>query len=374
MRRVFLVLLLGCNSMHGTSSADVTVQRVQLDSAVSRRISSAIDSTLRARQIPGAAVAVLHHDTLVFSGGFGLANVAERVPVNTETVFQIASLTKVFTAMSIMMMVEEGKVSLDAPASRYLNWLPAKYSTITIRQLLTHTSGVNPDLRRENVDEFDLDEFKRRLNEKPISFHPGTSVQYANTGFTLLSLIVEEASREEFGTFLRRRIFAPLGMVHSGYRVAEKNEPQHAKGYDLVNGQLQEAPHIFSGWGNSGIETTVDDMTKFARALDKRGLLSRASYDSMYAPSRLANDSVPRFTSNGMPTRFGFAWFIQNVNGRSILSHGGAIAGFASQLNRFVASGWTVIVLSNGKQGADRRGQADAVAAVVADAMGITTR
>ena len=374
MRPIYLALLLGCTSTHATPPAEVAAPHVQLDGAVALRISTAIDSTLRARQIPGAAVAVLHHDTLVFSGGFGLANIAERIPVNTETVFQIASLTKVFTAMSIMMLVEEGKVSLDSPASRYLSWLPAKYSAITVRQLLTHTSGVNPDLRRENVDEFDLDEFKRRLNEKPVSFPPGTSVQYANTGFTLLSLIVEEASREEFGTFLRRRIFAPLGMVHTGYRVAEKNEPQHAKGYDLVNGQLQEAPHIFSGWGNSGIETTVDDMTKFGRALARRALLRRASYDSMYASSRLANDSVPRFTSNGVPTRFGFAWFIQNVNDRPVLSHGGAIAGFSSQLNRFVTSGWTVIVLSNGKQGADRRGQADAVAAVVADAMGITTR
>jgi D-alanyl-D-alanine carboxypeptidase len=374
MRPIYLGLLVGCTSMHATPPAEVAAPNVPLGRAVSLRISSAIDSTLRARQIPGAAVAVLHHDTLVFSGGFGLANIADRVPVNTETVFQIASLTKVFTAMSIMMLVEQGKLSLDSPASRYLSWLPAKYSTITVRQLLTHTSGVNPDLRRANVDEFDLEEFKRRLNEQPVSFAPGTSVQYANTGFILLSLIVEEASGEEFGTFLSGRIFAPLGMVHTGYRVAEKNDSKHAKGYDLVNGQLQEAPHIFSGWGNSGIETTVDDMTKFGRALARRALLRRASYDSMYASSRLANDSVPRFTSNGVPTRFGFAWFIQNLNDRPVLSHGGAIAGFSSQLNRFVSSGWTVIVLSNSKQDADRRGQADAVAAVVADAMGISTR
>jgi D-alanyl-D-alanine carboxypeptidase len=366
-----IALLTACSSAVQSSGRDAGAPLVRPDGLLGPRIDSVVRAALVERKIPGAAVAVLRHDTLAYAAGYGVANVATGARVTTETVFQIASMTKVFTAMAILMLVEEGKVALDDPAVRYLSWLPTKYSGITVRQLLTHTSGVNPDVRTANIDEMELVEFKRRLEVRPVSFPPGTNVQYANVGFILLSLIVEEASGERFGEFLHRRIFSPLGMRSTGYRVPEQSDARHARGYELVDGKLVEAPHVFSGWGNSGIETTVLDLARFATALERRALLRPTTYALMYTPGRLSNDSLPKFTSNGVPTLFGLAWFLQSYRGVELIDHGGAVAGFSSALNRFVSVGWTIIVLSNGKQGADRRAQADGIARVIADVVGI---
>jgi CubicO group peptidase (beta-lactamase class C family) len=372
MRHIVIIgLLAACSSAIPPSGRTASAPFVRSDATLGPRIDSVVNAALAQRQIPGAVVAVLRNDTLAYAAGYGVANLATGARVTTETVFQIASMTKVFTAMAILMLVEEGKVALDDSAARYLSWLPSKYSGITVRQLLTHTSGVNPDMRTANIDEMELAEFKRRLEARPVSFPPGTNVQYANVGFILLSLIVEEASGEEFGEFLHRRIFSPLGMRSTGYRVPEQSDARHARGYELVNGELVEAPHVFSGWGNSGIETTVLDLARFATALERRALLRPSTYALMYTPGRLSNDSLPKFTSNGVPTLFGLAWFLQSYRGVDLINHGGAVAGFSSALNRFVTVGWTIIVLSNGKQGADRRAQADAIARVIADVVGI---
>ncbi|MBA3406273.1 MAG: beta-lactamase family protein [Gemmatimonadaceae bacterium] len=366
-----LVLLNACAPAGPRSIAAPAPPAIRSDTALARRIDSVVTALLPARLIPGAAVAVIRHDTLVYAAGFGVASLATGAPVSAGTVFQIASLTKPFTAMAILMLVEEGKVALDDPAARYLSWLPAKYAQVTVRQLLTHSSGVNPDMRRENIDEFDVAEFRRRLEERPVSFSPGTNVQYANSGFTLLAFIVEAASGEEFGQYLKRRIFGPLGMKNAGYRVQRQADASHARGYELVSGRLVEAPHVFSGWGNSGIEASVLDIARFAAALERRALLRSATYDQMYTPARLANDSLPKFRSNGVSTQFGLSWFLTSYRGAELVSHGGAVAGFSSMLDRFVRDGWTIIVLSNAKQGADRLSQASAIARSIADLVGL---
>lgn len=366
-----IVLLAACASRIQPFARDVGAPVVRPDSPFGARIDSVVNAAVVGRQIPGAAVAVLRHDTLIHAAGYGVASIATGTPVTTETVFQIASMTKIFTAMAILMLVENGKVALDDPAANYLSWLPTKYSGITVRHLLTHTSGVNPDMRTANIDEIEVAEFKRRLEARPVSFPPGTNVQYANAGFILLSFIVEDASGEKFGEFLHRRIFSPLGMRSTGYRVPQQDDARHARGYELVDGRFVEAPHVFSGWGNSGIETTVLDIARFAIALERRALLRPSTYDLMYTPGRLSNDSLPKFTSNGVSTLFGLAWFLQSYRGVELINHGGAVAGFSSVLNRFVQAGWTIIVLSNGKQGTDRRAQADGIARVIADVVGI---
>lgn len=372
MRFMFVVgVFTACSGVGHQSLASQGDPPTRRDAVLAKRIDSVVISVLALRRIPGAAVALLRHDTLVYAAGFGVANLTTGAPVTPATVFQIASTTKPFTAMAILMLAEEGKVALDSPAARYLSWLPARYSAVTVRHLLTHTSGVNPDMRRANVDELDVAEFKRRLEERAASFPPGTNVQYANAGFTLLAFIVEAASGEEFGQFLRRRIFAQLGMRSAGYRVQQRTDPRHARGYELVNGELAEAPHVFSGWGNSGIEASVLDMAMFAAALERRALLRSETYDQMYTPARLINDSLPKFSSNGVSALFGVSWFLTSYRGAELISHGGAVAGFSSALDRFVRDGWTIIVLSNGKRGADRQSQASGIARAIADGVGI---
>ena len=344
---------------------------VRPDARLAPRLDSAVRAALVARQIPGASVAVLRRDTLVHLAGYGATNLATPTPVEPQTIFQIASLTKPFTAMAVLLLVDEGKLKLDDTASRYLPKLPALYSSITIRQLLTHTSGIAPDMRRANVDEMEQAEFWRRLGERPASAAPGSTIQYANAGYTLLSFIIEAVTGMEFGAFLDDRIFEPLGMSSSAYRMPQRQDGRHALGYDLVEGRNVEAPHVFSGWGNSGIETTAYDLARFAVAIERRELLSAASYAQMFTPGRLGTGAPAGFAFGDAQAHYGLGWFLTTYRGRTLQTHGGAIAGFSSILNRFPDDGYSILVLSNGKQGADRLGQADGIARAIASVLGL---
>src|SRR5688500_18367853 len=267
---------------------------VRTEKAIEEIADVIVPELLRERQIPGAAVAVVSGDNVVFAKGYGFADLEKQTPVTTATVFQLASTTKPFTAAVIMRLVEEGKLSLDEPLKRYLAWLPKQYEAITIRQLLTHTSGVRRDLRRENIDEFSIDEFKRRLAASEAAFPPGTKWEYSNTGYTLLALAAEEVTRKTFGQLLREQIFEPLKMESADYRVTEPR-PTDAVGYELVDGQLKRMPRLFSGWGNSGIQANLLDVALWVVSLSKRSLLSAESYEAMEARARLANGEEARF-------------------------------------------------------------------------------
>jgi CubicO group peptidase (beta-lactamase class C family) len=345
--------------------AQTEAGQVQRDKVIEAIADSVVPELLRERKIPGAAVAVVSGGAVVFAKGYGLADLEKRLPVTTATVFQLASTTKPFTAAVIIRLVEEKKLSLDERLKRYLEWLPKQYEAITIRQLLTHTSGVRRDLRRENIDEFSIEEFKRRLEASEAAFPPGTKWEYSNTGYTLLAFAAEEVSGKSFGQLLRDQIFEPLQMVSADYRVAEVGE-NDAVGYELVDGEQKRMPRVFSGWGNSGIQANILDVARWVASLSKRSLLTRESYEAMEVPARLADGGEARFEFGGeKKASYGLGWFLTNYRGQKVVTHGGAIAGFSSEVNRF--DGVSIIVLSNGKQGADRRGQADAIADAIYD-------
>jgi CubicO group peptidase (beta-lactamase class C family) len=163
-------------------------------------------------------------------------------------------------------------------------------------------------------------------------------------------------------------------MRHTAYRAPQRGDGRHAVGYDLVNDSLARAPHVFSGWGNSGIESTASDMARWVAALARGEILKPASYRAMWTPGRLIGDTVLNFPFRGSPSAYGFGWFLTSYRGAPLNTHGGAIAGFSSVVHRFTANGWSVIVLSNGKQGADRQNQADVVAQAVVDVAAIAGR
>jgi D-alanyl-D-alanine carboxypeptidase len=334
------------------------------------RLDSALRAAMRARDVPGAAVAVLRHDTVVFMRGFGVADRARGTAVTERTVFQLASTTKPFTAAAVLMLAHDGRLRLDDRVRRYLPWLPERDSAVTLRQLLTHTAGVPADVRRANVDEFSIEEFRRRFAAAPARAAPGTRWEYANAGYTLLALVVEAVAREPFGDFLRQRIFGPLGMSRAGYRVPERRDEAHAVGYDWVDGALQPAPHVFSGWGNSGIEASLTDMVRFAAALARGQLPGSAAGGEMFAPARFASGAPVAFGFRSDPAAsYGMGWFLLRERGAAVQTHGGAIAGFSSVLTRYPANGATVIVLANGKDRGDRVSQAETLAGVVAEVL-----
>jgi len=309
---------------------------------------------------PGAAIAVVDTQRAVFEDMGNESTSGD--PVGPDTIFQVASLTKPFTAIVILRLAEQGRLRLDDPAARWLDWLPPRYSRVTLRQLLTHTSGVPRDLRRENVDEFDLDEFRRRFLAAEPSFAPGERWEYANTGYTLLSMIAEQAGGATFGTLLEDLVFRPLDMRRTRYRAPLVAAPGRAVGFDWQGG-WQPAPAVYSGYGNSGIESTAHDLAAFAAALQQRRLLRPESYAEMLAPARLASGAPVAFPFRDMPrTSYGFGWFLTEQCGARVATHGGTIAGFSSNLSWAVERGVSVAVLSNGKSGPDRIGLADKIA------------
>lgn len=308
---------------------------------------------------PGMAVAEVSREThYLFLG----VEEAGGHLVRANTVFQIASLTKPFTAMVIMKLIEQRRLSLDDRASKWLKWLPKRYDAVTVRQLLTHTSGVPRDLRRANVDEFSLDEFRTRFVVAEPSFAPGTRWEYANTGYILLAMIAESAGGRSLGAQFQSDIFQPAGMRHTRFRAPLTRARGRAVGHDWTGKHWQAAPPVHAGYGNSGIETTVSDMARFARALQRRALLRPESYAAMLTPQKLASGEVIEFPFRNEPTKFGLGWFLNDICGIHVASHGGTIAGFSSNLSWVIDRREAIAVLSNGKAGPDRIGLADKVA------------
>ena len=158
-RLTLLVAILASFTLSSALSAEAEKVEAPRDKAIEEIADAVMLDLLRERKIPGAAVAILSGDTVIFAKGYGVADLEKQTPVTTETVFQLASTTKPFAAAVIMKLAEEKKLALDERLERYLAWLPKQYEAITIRQLLTHTSGVRRDLRRENIDEFSIEEF-----------------------------------------------------------------------------------------------------------------------------------------------------------------------------------------------------------------------
>ena len=283
-------------------------------------------------------------------------------PVTRDTVFQIASLTKPFTAIVILRLAEQGRLRLDDRASRWLDWLPPAYAEVTLRQLLSHISGVPRDLRRENVDEFDLGEFRRRFLAAEPSFAPGERWEYSNSGYTLLSLVAEQAGGRPFGRLLDDFIFRPLGMHHSRYRAPLVAASGRASGHDWEEGGWRPAPAVYSGFGNSGIESTAADLARFAAALQQRRLLRPESYAEMLTPARLASGAIVEFPFRGTPSSYGLGWFLSEFCGRRVAFHGGTIAGFSSGLFWSLDPQISALALANGKSGPDRTGVAEKIA------------
>lgn len=309
------------------------------------QIDRIIQSEMTRQHIPGLSVAVARNGRPLLAQGYGLANVELNAPATEKTVYQLQSITKSFTATAIMMLVEEGRIALDAPVGRYLDETPESWKTITIRHLLTHTSGLK-DFINEPTASLRLDvseeEVFRAAVPRPLNFQPGEKYGYSNTNYHLLAMIIRKLTGQSYGDFLRDRVFEPLGMNQT--RVISHTEiiPHRAAGYLWENNALRNGEYVAEsilGYGGGGLRSTVPDMLRWDAALYSERLLKKASLEQMWAPTRL---------NDGQESGYGFGWGIQNINGHRCVSHtGGHATGFSTVIQRYVDDGLTVIVLTN---------------------------
>jgi CubicO group peptidase (beta-lactamase class C family) len=289
----------------------------------------AVDALMRDYdgEVPGASVLVIRDGRAVVRRAYGLANVEAKTPATPATNYRLASVTKQFTAAAILALVEEGTLSLGDRARRWLPSLPPAVDAVTIEQLLTHTSGIidYEDVIPEGTAEQLLDGDVLRLLESQdrTYFAPGSKYQYSNSGYALLALIVERASGRSFATFLRERIFLPLGMTGT---FAGSNVPNRAFGtpadQSLTSAVL----------GDGGVYSSIDDLAKWDAAL----------YDPKY---ELA--FTPRAATGDGKVEYGYGWRISKHRGTRMLWHSGETRGFRNVLLRFPDTRLTVIVLTN---------------------------
>ncbi len=303
-----------------------------------------IKAQMARRKVPGLALAVVQRGQLVKLAGYGLASVELDAPVTPDTVFELASVTKQFTATAIMKLVEEGKVRVDDPVSTYLPGTPATWSAITIRHLLTHTAGLpklGEDFRalwRGGVRmNYTTAQMFDAATKDPLSFSPGTGWQYSDVGYFLLGMVIEKVSGQRYAAFLADRFFTPLGMASTSVIDQWSVVPHRAPGYSLSHGALIR---IRRDWqfempSHYGVLSTVRDLVKWERALEGGQVLSRQSLADMWTPVRL-NDGSYRL--------YGFGWFVTERRGHRLIDHTG-ITG--TQFSRFPDDGLTVIVLTN---------------------------
>ncbi len=300
---------------------------------------------LYAADQPGAAVIVVRDGDAIYRRGLGLASVELGVEIDPGMVFRIGSMTKQFTAVAVMMLVEDGLIELDHTIVDYLPDYPAIGRRISIRHLLAHTSGI-PELL--GIEEWSVhlrdtltpDELLGYFKDKPLDFEPGEQWQYSNSGYLVLGRVIETAAGMNWAQFVTERIIEPLGLEHTGIDDDVTIVPGHVCGYQRVGGELvlPEMMSMSHPWAAGALYSNLDDLAAWDAALDTDRLLSRASLDQCFTPVAL---------NDGTATSYGFGWFIEQFKGRRIIWHSGRINGYLAHALRLPDEGLYVAVLSN---------------------------
>jgi len=294
---------------------------------------------------PGAAVVVALADGVVFSRGYGLADVEHGVGVSPTTAFRLASVTKQFTAAAILALVEDGKLGLDDRLGVLLPDVPAYACDVRVRHLLAHTSGIpdyEPILGSDDgpqVKDRDVLALLHRANT--LYFTPGTAWRYSNSAYALLALIVERRSGERFAGFLRRRIFDRAGMPTAvAHEDGVGTVVNRAYGYSLSSGTWHRTDQSRTSavLGDGGIYASAEELARWSAALDANAVLSTAA---------LAMATTPATLWSGEATSYGFGWFLDEFLGHRRQRHEGDTVGFRTAIQRYPDVRLTVVVLVN---------------------------
>jgi CubicO group peptidase (beta-lactamase class C family) len=315
----------------------------------------AIFADLQSTNAPGAAVLVLKDGKTVFERGYGVTDLQSRRKIDGTTNFRLASLSKQFTAMSIMLLVHDGKLHYEDRLTDVFADFPEYGKAITIHELLNHTSGLKDyeDLMEPNrwsdTHQIQDSEVLTLLKQQTATkFPPGTHWEYSNSGYVLLGLVVAKISGQPFPDFLRGRIFAPLGMSHSLAYVNGKSEVSnraygHSKEADAWHQTDQSSTSATLGDG--GIYTSLDDLARWDAALRQHTLLAEQEMRPAITPVKVPDDSVKG--PDNEPAEYGFGWYVNPYKSHARMWHYGETMGFRTNIQRFVQNDLTIVVLCN---------------------------
>ena len=292
--------------------------------------------------VPGLAVAVVQGGQVVKLQGYGRISIEHEVPTTSNSVFEIGSISKQMTAAAIMLLVEEGKIDLDASIHTYIPESPSFWHGVTVRHLLTHTSGFTNYTGKPGFElsrRLNRSGFVHKLSAYSLDFPPGERWIYSNSGYNLLGHIIEQASGMFYWSFLKARIFDPLGMGSTRDRDLVDVFPHRVTGYEWYDEALQGRDYELTDLFAAGaIVSTASDLVNWNTALSSTDFLTADSMTEMWTPARL---------NNGQVYPYGFGWNIEEIRGIRRLRHNGQTAGFSANFTHYPDFNLTIIILCN---------------------------
>ena len=317
---------------------------MQPDNLLTQTIDTLIQESYKPAE-PGVAVIVVKDSETVFRNGCGMANLELNVPIEPDMVFRIGSATKQFTAVAILMLAEQGKLSLDDSISKFLPDYPTHDYLITVKHLLTHTSGIKshtslPEWVSLWRKDYTVQELIDLFKYQPMVFTPGTRWAYNNSGYILLGAIIEKVTGQTYGQFIQQSIFEPLEMKQSYYDNPLQIIPRRVAGYDKSPEGFTNTAYISmtQPYAAGALASTVDDLALWDTALYTEKLLK---------PESLSQAHISHHLLDGSPTAYGFGWMISEYAGHRFIEHSGGVHGFRSHTMRLPDDRVFVVVLSN---------------------------
>ena len=332
-RRLVAIIAL-CLMLAASAAAQTKAASDDLQLKADERLNAAV----KANQFSGA-VFVARDGRVLLSKGYGMANLEDETPNTPQTKFRLGSITKQFTATAIMMLQEQGKLSVQDSICKYVADCPAVWQPITLHHLLSHTGGVPnftsfPDYQKTMSLPTTVEALVGRFKDKPLDFQPGEKWSYSNSGYVLLGHVIEKVSGKSYEAFLQENIFTPLGMKNTGYDHNTQVLPHRAAGYMPQGGTMMNARYLdmtipFSA---GALYSTVEDLYLWDQALYTEKLISKKSLDLMFTPVK---------------NNYGYGWGMGNQRGLKVIAHSGGIDGFVTFIARYPDVKAVVIVLCN---------------------------
>ncbi|MFC1562104.1 serine hydrolase domain-containing protein [candidate division KSB1 bacterium] len=342
MKKSILIFLLLFT--YGFLSGCVGSEENRFSAEQQSALSAKVDSLMEAEfpsDGPGAAIAVISQGIIIHKRGYGLADIDRKIPFTTGTSSYLGSVSKQFTAMGIMMLQEQEKLQYDDTIQKYFPDTPEEWGTITVWNLLTHTSGLIDAFRITSGDDvINADVFTKLVERKTLEFEPGEKYSYSNSGYIMLALIIEKVAGQPFHLFMKEQIFDPLGM--NGSLVYDRSTPEfpnRARGYDRIEGAYELLDYNIFTQGAGGFYSTVEDLVKWDQCLYTEKLVSFETLQEAYTPQVQIDEN----------SSYGFGWRLSDYKNMKQYAHSGSLRGFKTYISRIPEGEFTIIILTNGR-------------------------
>lgn len=315
-----------------------------------------LDKVWRSSGVPSVSVTVAYHGDLVFAQSLGYADLDNLVPATPSTVYNIGSVSKIITAVAVMQLIEEGVIDLDDSVRKYVPEFPEKGAPVTLRQIMTHTSGIRHYRSGEQLTPFGpYETFEEALDifkDDSLLYEPGTYYNYSSFGVNLLQGVIEKVSGLSFEEYMSRHVWEPVGMLRTGLDISTRVIPGRARGYEIVEGGYENHPYEDASYKfpSGGMLSTVEDLTRFGIGLNHGYLLRQKTVDDMLQPQF---ESLVRFSKSGNHRpidrwRQALLWRERKDDaGRSFYYHCGTVKGFNACLVNYVDEDLVVAIANN---------------------------